>query len=172
MLSLFLLAKELSITTSLMGKGLAIIPKLGAFHIITLRVGTKEIFKVISSIIIIFPITKINMHIIIKIIFNSTYRLIFKIIMNAIKLTILHKFLSVRIKIDARNMLRPGCYPFFFLPALLPPPLLFLLLHLRKEWLEGKFLHISWFIIRNNRGNLGETLLFISRNIRDIFIIW
>src|SRR3954464_15629827 len=63
-----------------------------------------------------------------------TYRLIFKIIMNAIKLTNLHKFLSVRIKIDARNMLRPGCYPFFFLLASLPPPLLFLLLHLRKEW--------------------------------------
>src|ERR1041384_829248 len=97
------------------------------------------------------------MHIIIKIIFNGTYRLIFKIIMNAIKLTILHKFLSVRIKIYAREMLRPSCYPFLFLLAPLPPPLLFLLLHLRKEWLEGKFLHISWFI---------------SRNIRDIFILW
>src|SRR3954462_13742086 len=132
------------------------------------RVGTKKIFKIISSIITIFPIIISNMHIIIKIIFNSTYRLIFKIIMNAIKLTILHNFLSVRIKIDARNMLRPGCYPFFFLP----PPLLFLLLHLRKEWLERKLLHISWFIIRNNRGNLGETLLFISRNRRDIFILW
>src|SRR3954469_2496952 len=113
------------------------------------------------------------MHIIIKMIFNGTYRLIFKIIMNAIKLTILHKFLSVRIKIYARDMLRPSCYPFFFLLAPLPPPVLFLLLlHLRKEWLEGKFLHISWFIIRNNRGNLGETLLFISRDIRDIFILW
>src|SRR3954470_2337192 len=122
------------------------------FMIMTrLRVGTKKISKVISSIITIFPITISNMHIIMKITFNSTYRLIFKIIMNAIKLTILHNFLSVRIKIDARNMLRPGCYPFFFLLA----PLLFLLLHLRREWLEGKFLHISWFIIRNNRGNLG-----------------
>src|SRR3954468_2028327 len=149
-----------------------IIPKLGAFHIITLRVGTKKIFKIISSIITIFPITISNMHIIIKIIFNSTYRLIFKIIMNAINLTILHKFLSVRIKIYARDMLRPGCYPLFFLLDPLPPPLIFLLLHLRREWLEGKFLHISWFIIRNNRGNLGETLLFISRNIRDIFILW
>src|SRR3954469_309311 len=46
------------------------------------------------------------MHIIIKMIFNGTYRLIFKIIMNAIKLTILHKFLSVRIKNYARDMLR------------------------------------------------------------------
>src|ERR1043165_68531 len=62
------------------------------------RVGTKKISKIISRIITIFPITISNMHIIIKIIFNSTYRLIFKIIMNAIKLTILHKFLSVRIK--------------------------------------------------------------------------
>src|SRR4051812_28791889 len=136
------------------------------------RVGTKKIFKIISSIITIFPITISNMHIIIKIIFNSTYRLIFKIIMNAIKLTILHKFVSVRIKIDARNMLRPGCYPFFFLIAPLPPSLLFLLLHLRKEWLERKLLHIFWFIIGKNRGNFGETLLFISRNIRDIFILW
>src|ERR1041384_4236440 len=136
------------------------------------RVGTKKILKIISSIIIIFPITISNMHIIFKIIFNSTYRLIFKIIMNAIKLTILRKFLSVRIKIDARNMLRPGCYPFFFLLAPLPTPLIFLFLHLRKEWLERKLLHISWFIIRNNRGKLGETLLFISRNIRDIFILW
>src|SRR4051812_19901211 len=149
-----------------------IIPKLIAFHIIILRVGTKNIFKIISSIITIFPITIGNMHIIIKIIFNGTYRLIFKIIMNAIKLTILHNFLSVRIKIDASNMLRPGCYPFFFLIDPLARPLLFLLFHLRREWLEGKFLHISWFIIRNNRGNLGETLLFISRNIRDIFILW
>src|ERR1043165_7295128 len=136
------------------------------------RVGTKKISKIISRIITIFPITISNMHIIIKIIFNGTYRLIFKIIMNAIKLTVLHNFLSIRIKIDARNMLRPGCYPFFFLLAPLPPPLLFLLLYLRKEWLERKVLHISWFIIRNNRGNLGETLLFISRNIRDIFILW
>src|SRR3954468_14916289 len=48
----------------------------------------------------------------------------------------------------------------------------FLLLHLRREWLEVKLIHISWFIIRNNRGNLGETLLFISKNIRDIFILW
>src|SRR3954462_9105607 len=70
------------------------------------RVGTKKIFKTLSSIITIFPITISNMHIIIKIIFNSTYRLIFKIIMNAIKLTILHKFLSLRIKIYARDMLR------------------------------------------------------------------
>src|SRR3954470_3757687 len=136
------------------------------------RVGAKKISKMISSIITIFPITISNMHIIIKIIFNSTYRLIFKIIMNAIKLTILHKFLPVRIKIDARNMLRPGCYPFFFLLDPLHPPLVFLLLHLRREWLEGKFLHMSWFIIRNNRGKLGETLLFISRNIRNIFILW
>src|SRR3954470_16431271 len=149
-----------------------IIPKLRAFHIITLRVGTKNIFKIISSIIIIFPITKSNMHIIIKIIFNSAYGLNIRIVMNAIKLTVLQKFLSVRIKIDARNMLRPGCYPFLFLLAPPPPPLLFLLLHLRKEWLERKLLHISWFIIRNNRGNLGETLLFISRNIRNIFILW
>src|SRR4051812_2138961 len=43
---------------------------------------------------------------------------------------------------------------------------------LRREWLERKLLHIFWFIIRNNRGNLGETLLFISGNIRDIFILW
>src|SRR3954463_12519838 len=107
------------------------------------RVGTKKFFKIISSVITIFPITISNMHIIIKIIFNSTYRLIFKIIMNAIKLTILHKFMSVRIKIYARDMLRLGCYPFFFLLAPLPPPLLFLLLHLRKEWLERKLLHIS-----------------------------
>ena len=54
------------------------------------KVGTKKISKIISSIITIFPI---------KIIFNSTYRLIFKIIMNAIKLTILNKFMSVRIKV-------------------------------------------------------------------------
>src|ERR1043165_4480386 len=132
------------------------------------RVGTKKISKIINSIITIFPITISNMHIIIKIIFNSTYRLIFKIIMNAIKLTILHKFLSVRIKIDARNMLRLGSYPFFFLLDPLPPSLLFLLHHLMREWLEGKFLHISWFIIRNNRGNLGESHRFISRYIRDI----
>src|SRR3954471_5148488 len=117
------------------------------------RVGTKKISKIINIIITIFPITISNMHIIIKIIFNSTYRLILKIIMNAIKLTILHKFMSVRIKIDARNMLRLGCYPFFFLPAPLPPPLLLLLLHLREEWLEGKFLHISWLSLET----IGET---------------
>src|SRR3954470_11898862 len=46
-----------------------------------------------------FPITISNMHIIIKIIFNSTYGLNIKIIMNAIKLTILHNFLSIRIKL-------------------------------------------------------------------------
>ena len=48
----------------------------------------------------------------------------------------------------------------------------FLLLHLRREWLERKLLQIFWFTIRNNRGNLGETLLFISGNIRDIFMLW
>src|SRR4051812_43419632 len=79
------------------------------------------------------------MHIIIKIIFNGTYRLIFKIIMNAIKLTILHNFLSVRIKNYARDMLRPGCYPFFFLLDPLPPSILFLLLTLGGSGWRGSF---------------------------------
>jgi hypothetical protein len=54
------------------------------------------------------------------------------------------------------------------------PLLLLLLLLFRRERLERKLLHITWFVDRNDRRNFGGFLLLINKNITHIspVIVW
>src|SRR5215213_8875 len=117
--------------------------------IINFIFSTKEIFNIKGSALIQIMITNIGKgHR--KII---VLRFIIIIIIRSNILTVTYRYL-----------IHAGICRYLFLfipPLLLLRSLLLLLFPFRRERLERKLIHITWFIIRNNRRNLGGYLSFI-----------